>query len=283
MAGQLHEVVTTYRSWQDAELLAGIADLTVTPAPGTGSDGSDRSTDRVPDRSADRVPDRVPDREAASEHALADRERLAAELASVDLDASPSGRALKEAYQAYQRDLALIGLTDAQVTAPYGRAYRAALGWSLFKVAVALPPGLVGVAVHVLPYQVMKRVGKLPRNESIKSTIKLLGCFALFSIDYLVIAEVVRRKQGLVAAASAFVAAPLSGYAALRLSERAKSAGGLMEGARIVRTRRTVLPTVLRHRADVVRRARELVAMPILGDPESVASPNGKGATVAPL
>jgi hypothetical protein len=105
----------------------------------------------------------------------------------------------------------------------------------------------------------MKRVGKLPRNESVKSTVKLLGCFALFTIEYFAIAEVVRRKRGFVAGAIAFLVAPLSGYATLRLSERVKSVGGLIEGANVVRSRPMVLPTVLGHRADVVRRACELV------------------------
>lgn len=239
LAQQLHAVVATYRSWQDAEILAGIADLVVSPDRSGEAGGDNLATATVP--------------------ALAERERAAAALALVDLDASPAGQALKDAYQAYRRDLALMGLTDAQVTAGYGRHYHAALAWSLLKVAVALPPGLVGVAVHAVPYQVMKRLGKLPRNESIKSTVKLLGCFALFNITYLGIAEAVRRKRGWLAAAIAFVAAPLSGYATLRLSERAKSAGGLLEGASIVRARRVVLPTVLAHRAEVVRQARDLV------------------------
>jgi len=232
MAEQLHEVVTTYRSWQEAELLAAIADVVVAPAPGLELELG----------------------------ALAERERVAATLASVDFAATAGAQDLKDAYQGYRRDLALMGLTDAQVTARYGGRYRAALMWSLFKLAVTLPPGLVGAAVHILPYQAMKRLGRLPRNESARSTVKLLGCFALFVIDYLVIAEVVRRRRGWLAAAIALVAAPLSGYAALRLSERAKSAGGLMDGARIVRSRGAVLPTVLAHRCDVVRRALEVVA-----------------------
>jgi hypothetical protein len=152
-----------------------------------------------------------------------------------------------------------MGVTDAQVRARYGRHYQTALAWSMLKLGLAVPPGLVGVAVHLLPYQVMKRVGKLPRNESVKSTVKLLGCFALFTIEYLAIAEVARRKRGVVAGAIVFLVAPLSGYSALRLSERAKSVGGLIEGAQVVRSRQMVLPTVLGHRADVVRRACELV------------------------
>ncbi len=240
MAGQLHQVVATYRSWQDAEVLAGIADLVLSAPGATASDGDGEPVWPEPP-------------------ALADRERLVAALGSVDLQGSPAGQALQAAYQGYRRDLALLGLSDAQVTARYGRRYRAALAWSLAKVVVALPPGLVGVVVHALPYQVMLRLGRLPKNESIKSTVKLLGCFGLFTVDYLVIATLVRRKAGWLAGAIALVAAPLSGYATLRLSERVKSAGGLMAGASIVRARRSVLPTVLAHRADVVRQARELL------------------------
>ncbi len=237
LGDQLREVVTTYRSWREAELLAAIAEVVVAPAPDSGP---------------------APELELG---ALAERERLAAELASIDLDTDDAA-ALLEAYETYRRDLALMGLTDAQVTARYGRKYRRALAWSLVKLGAAVPPGLVGVAVHAVPYQIMKRLAKLPRDESIKSTVKLVGCFFLFSIEYLVIAEVVRRKRGWLAAAIAFVAALLSGYASLRLSERAKSVGGLMEGASIVRSRGAVLPAVLAHRAEVVQRARVLVSPP---------------------
>ena len=35
--------------------------------------------------------------------------------------------------------------------------------------------------VHVVPFQIMKQVGKRPTNEGIKATVKLLGCFVLFA------------------------------------------------------------------------------------------------------
>jgi glycerol-3-phosphate O-acyltransferase / dihydroxyacetone phosphate acyltransferase len=237
MADQLHEVVTTYRSWRHAEFLDGVADVLARPGPTAPAANGDLESTAPP---------------------LADRERWVATLAGVDLDASAEGRSLQEAYLAYQRDLALMGVTDAQVTARYGRSYHRALAWSLVTVAVAVPPGVVGAMVHAVPYQVMKGVARLPRDESIKSTVKVVGCFFLFTLEYLVLAEVVRRRRGAWAAAGAFVAAPLSGYAALRVGERAEAVGGWMEGARAVRARRVVLPTVLAHRAYVVRRARDL-------------------------
>jgi 1-acyl-sn-glycerol-3-phosphate acyltransferase len=276
LAEQIHSVVTTYGSWQEAELVAGMADVVLAPLRRTGSglrssnfsgsklsganfSGSNFSGSRS---NGSRSNGAVPDSVTLGQPDLADRERVAAALALVDLDADDRGRALKDAYLSYRRDLTLMGLTDAQVTASYERRHHAALAWSLTKVGLSLPAGLVGVVVHALPYQVMKRAGRIPRDESIKSTVKLVGCFFLFTIEYLVIAEVVRRKRGLLAALIAFVAAPLSGYAALRLSERLKSVGGLLEGARIVQSWRVVLPEVLAQRADVVRRAHELVAFP---------------------
>ena len=231
LTDQLHEVVTTYRSWREAEVLAAIADLVAAPAPGAGLDPPDGDV------------------------ALADRERVAVALAA----AGGAGRALTDAFGDYQRDLALLGLTDRQVTAVYGRRYHAAVGWSLFKVTAALIPAAAGLVVHIVPYQVMKLVAARSRNESVKATIKLLGCTASFTATYLGLAEWVRRRRGPVTAAAVLVAAPVSGYATLRLSERLRSVGGLMDGAAVVRSRRVVLPTVLAHRAEVVRLARLLV------------------------
>ena len=241
LADQLGDVVTTYRSWREAEMLAAMADLVLAPAE-SGALGQGSDTDNG-------------DGDGPS---LADRERVASSLASIDLGSTGPGRALEDAFGTYQRDLTLLGLSDRQVTTSYGRRYRAALAWSLLKVAVALPPGLLGAVVHVVPYQVVKRASVLAKDESIKATVKLGGCAALFSVTYLTIAEVVRRKKGPFWAAIALVGAPLSGVATLRLSERIKAVGGLVAGAGTVRSRQVVLPTVLAHRAEVVRKVWEL-------------------------
>jgi hypothetical protein len=36
--------------------------------------------------------------------------------------------------------------------------------------------------IHLVPYQAMKREAKLPTSEGVKSTVKLLGCFASFTL-----------------------------------------------------------------------------------------------------
>ncbi len=231
LTDQLHAVVTTFRSWQEAEVLAAIADLVAAPGPkGTGPDPLDGD---------------VP---------LADRERVVVALAA----AADSSQAVQDAFGVYERDLALLGLTDRQVTADYGHRYHAAVAWSLVKVTVALIPAAAGVVIHAVPYRVMKLVAARPRNESVQATVKLLGCFASFTTTYLGLAEVARRRKGPVVAAVVFAASPLCGYATVRLGERIRSVGGLMEGAAVVRARRAVLPTVLAHRAEVVHLARQL-------------------------
>jgi hypothetical protein len=227
--------VTTYRSWHEAATLTGIAELVATPggAAGVEDSGSDPIT-------------------------LAERERVAARLARVDLEATTRGQELDTAYHSYERELALLGLTDRQVRANYGHRYPLAVGWSVLKVIAALPPGLIGLAVHAVPYQIMKKVATRPENESVKATVKLLGCAASFTATYVLLAGVARRKKGLAAGVATLLAAPVSGYAALRLSERIRSVGGLVEGARIVRSRRVVLRRVLAHRADVIRLAGQV-------------------------
>ena len=52
---------------------------------------------------------------------------------------------------------------------------------------IALPFVAIGIVVHVVPFQIMKQVGKKPTNEGIKATVKLLGCFVLFVAVYVVV------------------------------------------------------------------------------------------------
>ena len=193
LADQLHRVVTTYRSWHEAAMLAAIAEIVAAPGSGSGAAGGD----------GDRAAGGAAGEESACSDpvTLAERERVATLLARVDLDATGLGRELGAAYRSYERELALLGLTDRQVSAHYGHRYRLAVGWSVIKIVVALPPGLIGVAVHAVPYQIMKKVATKPQNESIKATVKLLGCAASFTATYVGLAELARRKKGLAIAA----------------------------------------------------------------------------------
>ena len=104
-----------------------------------------------------------------------------------------------------------------------------------------LPSPSSGVAVHIIPFQIIKQIAKLPSNEGIKATVKLLGCFASFTLVYAALGFFVGRAYGAWLGLLAALAAPLCGYVSVRLAERVQRIGGLLEGYRIVRARGTDL------------------------------------------
>jgi 1-acyl-sn-glycerol-3-phosphate acyltransferase len=227
MAARLGAVSPTYRSWVQATELRHIAEVVVRPvAVGQGGDVD-----------------------------LARLEETARRLADAE-QAQPGAAPLagvRRAFAVYERDLALLGLSDRQLSdGDHPGRRRLALAWSAVRVLAALPAAAIGALVHVVPYQIMKKVGSLPTNESIKATVKLLGCFVLFSVVYVVAGILVGQRWGPWAGLAAAAGAPACGYATVRLVERVKRIGGVVAGARVVRQRRAVLATVRTHRAAVV-------------------------------
>jgi glycerol-3-phosphate O-acyltransferase/dihydroxyacetone phosphate acyltransferase len=235
VAEQLDEVSPPYASWSQADELVRIADVVL----------------------------RSPDESLPQDVDLADRTAIAESLASLEErpELHRQFAALRAAFAAYGRDLNLLGLDDAQVAARYSRgSLRRSVAWSAVKVAAAIPFAAVGVVVHVIPFQVMKLVAQRPANVGIRATVKLLGCFALFVLTYAVIGFVVGRRFGAWYGLLAALGAPLCGYVAVRLFERVKRIGGLLEGYRTMRGRKDVVASVFAHRDDVVTAACLLVA-----------------------
>ena len=196
----------------------------------------------------------------AAEVALADQVEVAARLAAVQ-DASPASlRPLFVDFAAYERDLALLGVNDAQLVARHRqRRLRLSIAGAALELILAVPVAIIGVAVHVVPFEIMKQAGKRPTNEGIKATVKLLGCLVLFAATYAVVGVAVGRALGPWAGLTAAVAAPLCGYVAVRLHERVKRIGGVVEGYRMIRGRRDVVGAVMARRAGVVRDARAVL------------------------
>ncbi len=159
----------TYSSWAEADLYARIAEVLVrTP-------GSSLPADTEMTAQAD----------------------VATRLAAAPHDAEHAPGDLRAAFATYQRDLDLLGLDDAQVTADYSRGgLRRAVWWASLKVLVALPVAAVGVAVHVVPFEIVKQVAKRPSNEGIKATVKVLGCFVLFLLAYTAVGILVAQAFG---------------------------------------------------------------------------------------
>lgn len=167
--------------------------------------------------------------------------------------------ALRQAFDVYSWELDLVGLSDAQVAASYHRGrIHLVFAWSLLKVLVALPLAVVGAVIHLVPYQAMKRVAKLPTNEGVKATVKLLGCFASFTLLYAGLGVLFGELFGVLPGVLAAVAGPVGEYFTVRFSERLKRLGGALAGYRAA-TRRAVLSTVRDHRAEVVATGRGLL------------------------
>ncbi len=225
LAVQLDQVNPTYSSWAQAEQLARIAAVVV----------------------------RTPGEQVPPDVGLADQVDVAASLAAMQRGSSASLLNLLEASATYERDLSLLGVTDAQLAVGYpsGRL-RISILWSALKVVIAFPFAVAGVAVHIVPFQIMKQLAKIPSNEGIKATVKLLGCFVTFVVTYAVVGVVVGRTFGPWAGFAAAIGAPICGYAAVRLMERVKRIGGLIEGYLTVKESGDVVESVLAHRATVV-------------------------------
>jgi len=81
------------------------------------------------------------------------------------------------------------------------------------------PVALVGTLIHYVPYQIVKRAARLPKSESIRSSVKVLGSTAMFAAEWLGIGIFTWRKRGPATAAVAVVAAPVAGYVAVRFAE----------------------------------------------------------------
>ncbi len=150
----LSSVSPSFSSWSEAEWCSRVAEVAVR-APRTSLRAETGLGDQV---------------EAASRLAAAQREHDVATLAE-----------LRTAFVTSERDLDMLGLNDAQAAAGYhpGRL-RFAVLCAAVKILIALPAAAIGVAVHVLPFQIVKQLAKRPTNEGIKATVKLLGCFASF-------------------------------------------------------------------------------------------------------
>jgi len=231
LGAQLSRVTPSFDSWTQATQLSWIAEVVVRTPGGSGS----------------------------TDVGLAGKVDVAERLAAKQ-DAAPATlNRLFGAFAVYERDLNVLGVNDAQLVARFPRRRRLAVLWSAAIVLVALPFAAIGAVVHLIPFQIMKQVGKRPANEGIKATVKILGCFVLFTLTYVVVGVLVGRVFGAWAGLAAAVAAPGCGYVAVRTGERVKRIGGVVESYRIVKGRRSVVERALGHRAAVVTEACSLL------------------------
>lgn len=231
-----------YASWAEASMLAGVADVVARPA--TVLPGPVSLVDRA--------------------HIVAGLTRAAPASAG-----APAPMAeLEAAYRRYGEALDLVGVDDAQVAADYGSGR---LRWDLARAAatvvVALPFAVLGIAVHAVPFGVVKLASRMPGNVGIWATVKVLGSFLLYTLTYAAIGVGVGRVGGAGLGVLAAVGAPVCGYVAVRMIERIGRVGGALAGYRIVRSGGPVTETVRHLRAAVVDAAQRVLDGPVSPGP----------------
>jgi hypothetical protein len=230
MADAISALSPSYSSWLEAQTLGEIAEVIARPLQSA----------------------------TPKEVTLAERERVAQALGRAQVSGDKENAlALRRAFARYSVDLGVVGLTDAQLVANYGGGrLRLLLVWTVVKIVVGAPFAAIGALVHAVPYQIIKRVAKVPSNEGIKATVKLLGCFAAFTLLWAGLGVWAAVLFGPGAGLIAGLGAPLCGYVTVRFSERAKRLGGAVAGYRAAR--RASLSTVRQHRVDVITAAAGL-------------------------
>jgi hypothetical protein len=229
LAARLRRLVPDYSSWAEADALADIADIVA------------RQETALP-----------------REVGLARRQQLAEALTHAETLphlVAPLA-ALRTAHDTYGRHLALLGFSDAQVMADYrsGRLRRALL-WSLAKVIGAAPFAAVGAMVHVVPYELVRRLSRIPGNEGMRATVKLLGCLSSFTVVYAALGVILGVAFGPTVGLVAALCAPACGYLTIRMIERIRRMGGALEGLRLARHRGPLRTSLLADRSAVVSAA----------------------------
>jgi glycerol-3-phosphate O-acyltransferase/dihydroxyacetone phosphate acyltransferase len=235
IAADLRAVGPDFASLEDAERFAALADFGVDPGPGGVGPGLERRDDIA--------------------------RRLAA--AALDPVSRPDVDRLDRQRARYEAGLRRAGLDDESVRTESandgaGPARRRLTPLDpLPEMAVAALAG-IGIAVHALPYGVIKVIGDLPSNRGMRSTVKLLGSFGLYSLTYVFLAVAVGRRRGTVAALLLLIVAPFSGWVALQTLEHADDLGGARRAAAAVAGRRSTVARLGAERlalTDAVRRA----------------------------
>ena len=169
-------------------------------------------------------------------------------------DAAADVAELVATSERYESDLCLLGLSDDDLARGLTPAdYKRRIGRSAFTAALTAPLAAIGAVIHLVPYQIMKQVGRRP-SEGMRATVKLLGCTALFTAVYSAIGIRAGRRRGLLAGLAGFLLGPLSGYVTVRWAERMDRLGGLAQARTVMAERGDLLGDLAARRADVVAR-----------------------------
>ncbi len=197
LAVGLAEVTLSFSSWDEARLLARVADLWLQPQP--------------------ELPARPPlARRVAARRRVLDRYRQLARERPQRL--AP----LVAALAAYDQLLSAHGLRDEQVGAAYPLlSVLAFLAESVFLLLIRLPLAVAGTLLDYVPYRLCGIAGALAAREPDQpATFKLFGGIVLLPLFWAAEATFAGWRWGAWAALAVLVLGPLGGWAAVRFRDR---------------------------------------------------------------
>jgi 1-acyl-sn-glycerol-3-phosphate acyltransferase len=236
VATGLFEVTPNYESWQQARLIERAAALFSRPV----------SRDTRRSRLAEVLPIAHAFRDIQSWLAKREPERLAQVVDDL---------------RRYDRLLEAAGLRDEQVAATYPRSV---IAWylvrTLTQLVLWLPLAVIGTALNWLPYRLVGSVAaRIAESKDTYATYKLFSAWFLFPLCWVVEAMLAFWLAGRGGAAVMALAAPSTGYAALRFHERRRDLAAEARAFVLLRSRRKGVDEITRRRHKLVRDVNDLV------------------------
>ena len=171
--------------------------------------------------------------------------------------------ALTDAGDAYEADLALVGLSDGDVAAGLtAGSYRRRLGRSVVEAAATAPLAALGAGIHAVPYGIMKRIGEPARQRGDA------GHREAARVHGAVHRRVHRgrRRRGPPARPGRrrrrVPRRPVSGYVTVRWAERVHRLGGVARARAVMADRGELVAGLEQQRADLIEATAALVSVP---------------------
>jgi 1-acyl-sn-glycerol-3-phosphate acyltransferase len=187
------------------------------------------------------------------------RERFE-ELQAIDPEATARVAA---ATARYDRALGWLALRDDQVAARY--PWAGVLRFTARTLAVlvlGLPAALLGVALNVLPYTLVRWIASRPAlSGDVRATWKLFGALFIYPLLWALEAALVGRLAGTAAAVAVLVAALPAGWVALLFVERWRRLAGEARAFLLLRGRPRVRARLRELREEIRRQVRKLAAL----------------------
>jgi glycerol-3-phosphate O-acyltransferase/dihydroxyacetone phosphate acyltransferase len=214
----LQQVTLNYATWDEARLIARAADLYARPA-------------------LDVPRFRTLEETFAIRRAMLDGYR---DLAARYPERTQS---VAEAVRRYDRLLRALHLKDEQVAAAYPiPSVLRFVGRTLLRLLVYLPLALVGSLLNVVPYYLTRLISKIAARESPdqQATYKVFPGMVLYPLAWLAEAWAVGRHAGATWGILTFLAAPPTGYAAIRFHEQRERFARQARAYLLLRTRKKI-------------------------------------------